>query len=167
MAGTPSQNGITLQFLNEKGGVDTTRPALERKFCWVTSQPQAEKGLGSVDWIKEAYLASTPENLYSLMRTYPPTGDMVPLSTGASQDVVVHYEDAKGEFKSEKWTSAVAEGELKHVKGGLGATETLLLFETLKVTKGDAAKDTANLLHEDFVRQSPLILPTAKGAGSQ
>jgi len=152
MGGTTGKNGITLQFFDAAGNADSARAQITQPCCWITGQPQGTPGVGSDDWLKEAYLAPDQESLYALMRTYPPTGTAAPFTSAASLNVTVNYVDANGAMKSEQWQSAIAEGTDTEVTLGDGTKAPLRFFETLKLTQGDALNDAQNKLHPAAVK---------------
>jgi len=126
------------------------------KSSFMTSRAPAAPGVGSEDWIKEAYLAPDPPSLYKLMRAFPPTGNCLLLTTAASQDVMVHYVATDNSLKSERWKSAVAEGTDYKVELQDGTEANLRLFESLSVTQGDAT-DKNNGLNQRFRRATPFL----------
>jgi len=159
MGGGPHPNGITLSFYDPDGNPDSTRSSMQFPSCWITSRPPTTPGIGSEDWIKEIYLAPDPPSLYVLMRAYPPTGSTPPFTTAASKDVTVNYVAADGTLASETWKSAIGEGTDEQVTLADGSQVNFRLFDTLKVTQGDAAVDIDNHLYPAFQRAKPFLPP--------
>jgi hypothetical protein len=159
MGGMADGKGMTLEFHDPEGNPDETRPSITGLSCWVTGQAPQKPGLGSADWLKEAYLAPDPASLYALMRTYPPTGTTNPFTSAASQSVTVHYFDKDGAMQSEKWNSVIGEGTDTPVKLGDGTSENLRLFQTLKLTQGFPLTDPSNALHKAAVGAIKFLAP--------
>lgn len=148
MGGMPCEDGMTLQFYDPEGNPDETRPSISGVSCWVTGQPQRTAGIGSADWLKEAYLAPDPVSLYSLMRTYQPTGQPIPFTSAASQNVSVYYFDEDGVMQGEQWNSVIGEGDDIQITLGNGTLEPLRKFKTLLLTQGYPLTDASNKLHD-------------------
>jgi hypothetical protein len=147
MGGAASPKGIQLIFHDAAGNVDATRPAITQAFVHLTGQPQGQPGVGSADWLKEVYLAADPQGIYTLMRSYPPSGTTPPLTSAVSKQVTVNYYDAESQMHSETWTTALALGTDTSITKADGTTESVRLFETLRVTQGDAVADATNALN--------------------
>lgn len=148
MGGAASQNGTTLEFYDVNGNPDPTKPALFFAQASITAQPQ-QNGIGSQDWLKEVYLAPDEASLYQLMRTYPPTGTTPPLTSGASQQVMVYYMDKRRVIQGHLYRSVVGLGTDYTITGPGGMPETLRVFDTFEVTDGDAS-NPLNGLYPDF-----------------
>lgn len=160
MGGTSSNNGITLKFYDEHGNEDTTRSAIHYEHSWLTAQPQGAPGVGSGDWLREVYLAPDPKGLYSLLKTKPPEGRFIPLTSASSLDVQLHYLDSSGQMQSEPWKTVIGEGQDTTVTlPASSAQEGLRLFDVLMVTQADVSKDPTNKLAAAFQAGIPHALP--------
>ena len=150
MGGTGGNTGIKLEFYDKQGNIDPTRKSIHHRYSWLTAQPPKVKGVGSEDWLKEVYLAPDPTSLYALLRTHPPQGTPVPLTSASSQDVTVNYIDSSGKMKSEHWKTAIGEGEDTQINLRNGSKENLRLFNVLKLTQGDVPADPNHKLGGAF-----------------
>lgn len=152
MGGIPHDNGITLNAYDITG--TTVLFTDTYTHCWLTGQP-AEPGVGSQDWLKEVYLAKNQKDLYSLLREFPPNGTLVPFTSAASKNVLIHYRDENtNTFRRDAYLSAIGEGQDTTVTHNDGSTEPLREIDTLHVTQGDAYSDDTNHLHQKFLDSS-------------
>lgn len=149
MGGTGGERGVTLQFFDPSGNPDPTRKSVTHDRCWITQGDQLIPYVGSGDWIKEIYLAPNAQSLYTLMRSFPPSGRVVCFTSGSSLDVTVNYVDNDQSMKSERWKCCIGGGTDVKVTLASGKSEPLRIFDTFKLTQGDAIRDESNQLHAD------------------
>jgi len=145
MGAIASEAGITLVPLKPDGKTPSSKlPKKLYKSCLLTAQP-ATPGIGSQDWLKEIYLANNAGELYALLKTFPATGTHPPLTSLASQQVLVNYVDTDGTMRSARFLSCVASGKVnKDVPG------KPTVVDTIQITQGDAHGDEENTLYDAF-----------------
>jgi len=162
MGGAVSTKGIKLEFYDASGKLDANKRALQFPVGFLTGQYNPTHGtanqIGSDDWLKEVYLAPDNVSLYQLLRdpALQATGFHPPLTSGASQQVIVNYVDENHQHQSAVWTSVVALGT--DVKVDINGTdEKLRLIDKLLVTQGDASKP-GNGLHGPFIAAKEFLV---------